>query len=437
MQRTGTHTLKRRRTPLALLMTLGLMASLLMVPASASVDNDTIPWTGQGDRSENCEKYEQGEIHWIFQPGAQGNVTAATLYVPDEDPEPMSPQGNHFDAYTGFGEAVVEGGVISWPGDQPYVKYEGQLGRNPRLLISGFCDDPRVEPEGTVVVEKTVDTSFERTHDWSIDKSVDPHQIKLWIPGQEDKPSSGTARWDVDVTYEGYEDSDITVSGTITVSVSGDADARIDDVTDLVAQNGVGTPATVACEDEFDEDLLPATLSPGESLECTYTATLDSIADGTNTATAEGEFLFEDLDPDVYLPKDNDPFTEHSDAEPVVFGAPDPEHHKSVDVEDLSDLFEELGFAEPELLGTLDADDFNEGESENFWYDLEFDWFDYATNSDAQEGCTPPGEYHEYDNTASVIGDGETVLDSAGAQLQVKVQCWVPDPDFNGWTNDE
>lgn len=238
------------------------------------------------------------------------------------------------------------------------------------LTISHGC--PGKPDYEKLTVSKTVTTSYTRTHNWSIAKSVDPSDIYLYMPGQgANKPSQATATWTVDVTYEGYTDSDWNVSGTITIKNTGTLDAVITGVEDVLA----GTSISVNCGVGF-----PYTLPKGSTLTCTYSE--DGYVTGSNVVTVTTERAT------------------YSDEKPIVWGAPTKEINKTVTIKDNGT---ELGTA----TAPNDA---------QFSYTKTFEWGDYG-----EANC---GD-HTYANTASVISDNGEVLASATATLTVHVQCYV------------
>lgn len=265
-----------------------------------------------------------------------------------------------------------------------------------QFVLSHVCGP---EDNGqSLEVTKTVDTYYIRTHDWSIEKEVETeegHELddiaKIWL--YTDGEGDENAEWTVEVTYEGYEDSDWNVSGTITIENIGDNVKIIASITDLLA----GDAIDVDCGDAVipGHVLNPALIADGDGsniLTCTYSEDVDGQIEGYNVVT-------------VYVEDEEDPY---GDTKPIVWGDPDSEINAIVNVVDISDLFGTVD------LGTLDAADFEEGESETFDYDKDFAFADYVE-------C---GAFR-YDNTASVIGDDDVVLDSADASLKVNVQCFV------------
>ena len=123
-----------------------------------------------------------------------------------------------------------------------------------------------------MTVEKTAETTFTRTFDWTIDKSVTPATWNMFTG------DSGTSQYTVAVTKGAGVDSAWAVSGTITITNPGDLDAVVTSVTDQIS--GVPTNAVVVCRAGF-----PVTLGENDTLECTYSTALPNGTDQTNTAT--------------------------------------------------------------------------------------------------------------------------------------------------------
>jgi hypothetical protein len=260
-----------------------------------------------------------------------------------------------------------------------------------------------VECEGALTVTKTVETSFDRDHDWSIAKSVDTENgyllegtPKIWLSldglGDED------ATWTVDVTYDGFEDHNFLIEGTITIENTGDLDAVVTSVDDVLTLDGTDYSASVSnCS-------LPATLEPGDVLTCDYE--LAGVgADGVNTATVEGEFVDSEYG---YFP--NVPFSEVNDpalTDAVVFGdVPDNETDASVTISDTN-----AGFAAAHGVVVLDAVDYDAGDVVSFEYSESF----------AVAGYDPCSS-ETIVNTATLAQD-DRVDETADATLKVNVEC--------------
>lgn len=123
-----------------------------------------------------------------------------------------------------------------------------------------------------VTVSKSAETSFTRTWDWDLDKSVTPEVWHLF------SGDSGTSKYTITATKGGHTDSDWVVSGEITIDNATPFDATITGVSDLVSG---GFAPSVDCG-----GALPQVLAAGGSLTCSYGPL--PLPDGsarTNTAT--------------------------------------------------------------------------------------------------------------------------------------------------------
>ena len=135
-----------------------------------------------------------------------------------------------------------------------------------------------------ITVTKDAATSLTRTHNWTIDKSVDPATWDLF------NGESGTSEYTVVVNSTGSTDSAWAVSGNITVSnVGNPIAATINSVSDVVS---VGINGTVDC----GAAVFPYTIPAGGTLACTYTASLPDATGRTNTATATQQLYDYDED---------------------------------------------------------------------------------------------------------------------------------------------
>jgi len=145
---------------------------------------------------------------------------------------------------------------------------------------SGF-EEWKVKTYPFVSVTKTAETSFTRTFDWTIDKSVTPASWDLF------KGDTGTSEYTISLDKDAGTDSDFAVSGTITIDNPGTLDAVIESASDITDQLSDGTVANVDCGVTF-----PVTIDKNDPpLVCSYSA---APADGSadeNTASvtlAEG-----------------------------------------------------------------------------------------------------------------------------------------------------
>lgn len=344
-----------------------------------------IEWTGQGASNGELDEVTcpsadtipdgidpNSYLHWIFTTdgGSADNAvlhlggTGSGTYPASKDSggafhffTPYFTPDSNLTAYATF-DVLTQGGG-AW-----------------NLVISHGC--PGETDFEELAVSKTVETSFTRTHNWDIAKKVETDngathdgypKIWLYVDGSGDE----TATWTVDVTYEGYVDSDHNVSGEITIENTGTLDATITSVDDVLG----GTAIDVDCGVTF-----PYTLPAGETLTCTYDE--DGYVEGDNEASVTTER-------DTY----------QADPVEIVWGDPTTEVNKTVTIKDISDLFGEVE------LGTVTAPN-----GDTFTYTKDFAWADYG-----QANC---GD-HVYNNTATIVETGQ----SASATLKVNVQCQI------------
>lgn len=125
-----------------------------------------------------------------------------------------------------------------------------------------------------VTVSKTADTTFTRTWDWDIDKSVTPAAWSLFTG------DSGTSKYTITATKESFTDSDWAVSGEITIDNDTPFDATVTSVSDVITG---GFNPSVDCG-----GALPQVIAAGGSLICTYgPVPLPDGSSRVNTATVE------------------------------------------------------------------------------------------------------------------------------------------------------
>jgi len=247
-------------------------------------------------------------------------------------------------------------------------------GDNTFFNLSHVCPGAGFEQ---LTVSKTAVTSFTREHAWDIDKSVETengHRLyefpKVWL--FTDGSGDETATWTVDVTYEGYEDSDFNVSGQVTIENTGTLDAVITSVADVLA----GAPISVDFGVAF-----PYTLPAGETLTGTYDE--DGYVEGKNEVTVTTER-------DAYVAE-----------AAIVWGDPTNEINATVNIKDYSYLFGKKS------LGTATAPN-----DAQFTYTKDFAWADYG-----RDRC---GSF-TYGNKAMIVETGQ----KAEATLKVNVQCLI------------
>jgi hypothetical protein len=215
------------------------------------------------------------------------------------------------------------------------------------------------------IVSKDADTSYTRTYEWSIDKSVDPGMLELLAGGSDD------AGWKVVVSPTGYTDSAWAVSGTITVQNPHPTAAMAVSLYDAVSP---GIDASLDCGGVLN---VPA----GGSATCEYSASLPDGSDRTNTVSASLNGII---------------FNAYAD---VTFGSPTTVIDDSVSVED-------------DLEGALGTASLPNGNTFNYdrTYECSSDPADYVD-----------GFYsYDVDNTATIVETGQS--DDAG----LTVNCYAP-----------
>ena len=141
------------RTPLMVAMILGLLASLMMVPASAENDNGslgTVTWeTGQGiPGALNCEDYEPGQVHWVLTPGG-ATINEAELFV-DGQSQDIATNGGALQWVTEHNaEDIDEAYAVILDGSgHPRFGFD-----NANLVISDYCP----AQVGSIIIEKVTD----------------------------------------------------------------------------------------------------------------------------------------------------------------------------------------------------------------------------------------------------------------------------------------
>jgi hypothetical protein len=102
-------------------------AAIAVTPAFA---DGTVTWGGQGTFAE-CGEGETPGLHWIFTPGGNDSVTAATLTVNGSEVLPMSQSGGG--SWSADSSGATEPTSAS-------VAFTGSLGSgNANLVISHGC----------------------------------------------------------------------------------------------------------------------------------------------------------------------------------------------------------------------------------------------------------------------------------------------------------
>jgi hypothetical protein len=192
------------------------------------------------------------------------------------------------------------------PACSTYFVLYTQWGTTPGYETDGGFDEWKVRVYPFVTVTKTASTTFTRTFDWDIDKSVTPDMWNLF-PGE-----SGTSMYTVSVVKGEGVDSGFGVGGTITIQNPGTKDASIASVSDVMG----GASAAVDCGVTF-----PHVLAAGGTLTCTYSMPVTDSTARLNTATV----VFSPIDEAVLV---------FQGTAPVIFGSPTTLVHDTIHVID-------------------------------------------------------------------------------------------------------
>ena len=153
-------------------------------------------------------------------------------------------------------------------------------------------------------VSKSAATSYTRTWNWTIDKSVTPDAWDLFLG------ETGTSEYTVTVDKGSYTDSAWAVTGTI--HIVNNHPTRAADLTSVSDEVSTGISGTVDCGGVTS---VPA----GGSIDCTYSADLPDATDRTNTATATQQLYNFDETGSATTDGTKD-YTGNAD---VTFGEPD------------------------------------------------------------------------------------------------------------------
>jgi hypothetical protein len=165
---------------------------------------------------------------------------------------------------------------------------------------------------------KDADTYFERDYFWTIDKVGDQLELVL----SEGQVFAVNYMVTVDATYE---DSAFAVSGKIYIHNPAPMNAVINSISDVIF-DGINADIDFAGAGVT----FPYTLAAGETLELEYTADLPDAVTRLNTATA----VQQNYDYDKDFDATPDGTTSYSGTADVIFGDPNVENDKCIDVVD-------------------------------------------------------------------------------------------------------
>jgi hypothetical protein len=183
----------------------------------------------------------------------------------------ITSDGTFFDwtSTLGIDAVIVKGGPNAnvYIYDPPAEAFSDTGLHSPANPSGGFAGISHIEfcYDYELTASKTANATYTRTYTWTISKTADPTSHEGFTG------DSFTSNYDV-VVDQTVTDSDFAVSGSLTVNNPTPFTVSFS-ATDSVG----GNPATVNCPTN--------SLAPNTSTVCTYTASLASKTDGTNTAT--------------------------------------------------------------------------------------------------------------------------------------------------------
>ena len=374
------------------------------VPANDSIDCDYSATLGSGaTRTNTATATQQNYDYSSGSPVASGTtqyqatasvefgsatVTSvnATINVSDDDlnftGEPMAFSDDGSVSFTKDFDCssltIADGGSASYSFDNTARINETNQTADATVDVTCYRLD----------VEKTVVESRTRTWNWTISKVVGPDTWALF------DGETGTSEYTISVDKTGFTDSEWAVSGVISITnPHPDREAIIDSLTDVITATGLTDVAGVIADCEGDTTA-PFTVPKGETLDCDYSATLNSGADRTNTATANQQLY--DFDEDEFATADG--FEPYSDSEDVDFSeATTTEVNATINVSD-----DDLNFTGEPMA-------FSDDGSVSFTKD-----FDCSSLTIADGGSAS----YSFDNTARINETNQT------ADATVAVTCY-------------
>lgn len=154
-----------------------------------------------------------------------------------------------------------------------------------------------------LTVEKTAFTTYTKTYDWDIEKSVTPETWNIF------EGDTATSLYTVSVTKGTGVDSDWAVNGQITITNTAPIPAVIYSISDVYEDN----PGIVYCPVS-----LPYKLDPGASIVCSYNVIADDGSGDVNTATA----TLQNYDYDKNMQATEAGTTDYSGSANAIFSQP-------------------------------------------------------------------------------------------------------------------
>jgi hypothetical protein len=258
-------------TALAALVAVGVLAFAASASATGS---SSLDWN-QVNGATACDANTTGTMLWIFNP--HSDAVPADLTITWN----LSVGGPTTLTYTGW---TNSGSGQNWhltvaipadavlPPASATVTFDGTLGDNAILTISGCNEDGTTPPAAAPAISKTAGQSQDTEYAWTITKAVDNTTIT----------TNTTATFNYTVTL-GHDGGTVTTSdltGNIKVNNGNDAAITLDSLTDALSDG------TTTCNVDTSAGLtIPANGSITYPYTCGLTALPSDYPNTTNTAT--------------------------------------------------------------------------------------------------------------------------------------------------------
>lgn len=249
----------------SLLAATGLVVGMLATTAGTALADGSLAWNGVNGATA-CAPGTTGTVLWIFNP--HSDAVPTDLYINGVQAtgswtNPGGSQNWHF-------TAAIPGTFSNI--SSASLDYTGTLGTNPIFTISG-CNEGGRPPAADLTVVKDAAGSYDDTYSWTIAKAVDKTYVEVPTNG-----GTATFNYTVTVNHGTSVDSNVKVTGSITVFNPNSADVTIDGVTDTLSD---GT--TCAVSPSSAGKTVPGDGSLGFTYECDLSAV--PTADLFNTVT--------------------------------------------------------------------------------------------------------------------------------------------------------
>lgn len=308
----------RLTTALAVIATLALAMTAMFAVRPAGAASGTLAtylnWDSSGGAQGECDRlgysygtkvespndgtypFDEGggtfTLTWSSAPGTteRNTVTWSSTFGIDAV---ILKAGENANVYTYNPEATSDSGLVT---------PNNASGKPAAISHITLCYDFEV------TVSKTAHTSFDRSYDWTLEKSVSPDKWDLF------SGNTGTSEYTVTATRSGPVDSNWAVSGEITIENDTPFAATITDVTDSISGYGA---VKVTCPGGTSQNL-----DSGDTLTCTYSTALPNGSGRTNTATVTTSGTVGG----------------GTATAPVTFGAPTNTYDETLDVTDTNDM---------------------------------------------------------------------------------------------------